>query len=70
MDLDSTAALLSSNLPVGGDPRSAKKKKADKCKEKKESPPTDSKSAFVDSEEDEIFFGEKTDKELYGKNAK
>ena len=28
MDLDSTVALLSSNLPVGGDPNSAKKKKA------------------------------------------
>ena len=57
-EFDTTAALLSSNLPVGGDPESAKKaKKA-------------TKKAHVDSEEDEVFFGEKTEKELYGKNSK
>ena len=58
MDLDSTAALLGSNLPVGGDPNSTKKKK--------KSPP----KVFEDSEEDEIFFGEKSEKELNGKHAK
>ena len=57
MDLDSTAALLGSNLPVGGDPNSKKKKTLPK--------------AYEDSEEDEIFFGEtKSDKELNGKHAK
>ena len=57
-DLDSTTALLCSNLPVGGDPNSVKKKK--------KSPP----KAYADSDEDEIFFGEKSDKELNGKHAK
>lgn len=73
MDLDSTAALLSSNLPVGGDPRSAKKdKKVHKTREKRkeEESPSNPSAAYVDSEEDEIFFGEKTDKELNGKNSK
>lgn len=60
MDLDSTAALLSVNLPVGGDPNSAKKKL-----KKPEEP-----IVFVDSDEDEIFFGEKTSKEVNGKNSK
>ena len=60
-ELDSTIALLSSNLPVGGDLNSAKKKK--KPKEKKP-------LVHIDSEEDEIFFGEKTNKELCGKNSK
>ena len=70
MDLDSTVALLSSNLPVGGDPNSVKKKpKTPKKAEKSEQPPKNP-SAFVDDEEDEIFFGEKSDKELYGKNSK
>ena len=73
MDLDSTVALLSSNLPVGGDPNSIKKKKVGKKAAKKvvEEPsaylPLE---AFVDSEEDEIFFGDKSDKELNGKNSK
>ena len=57
-DLDTTAGLLSSNLPVGGDPNSVKKIKKAK------------KTAYIDSEEDEIFFGEKTDKEINGKNSK
>ena len=60
-ELDSTIALLSSNLPVGGDPNSVK----DKKKSKKSQPITK-----VDSDEDEIFFGEKTNKELHGKNSK
>ena len=59
MDLDSTAALLLSNLPVGGDPNSVKKKK--------KSPP----KPYQDSDEEEIFFGaEKSEKEKNGKNSK
>ena len=59
MDLDSTAALLRSNLPVGGDPNSVKKKK--------KSPP----KPYEDSDEDEIFFGaEKSEKEKNGKHSK
>ena len=60
-ELDSTYALLSSNLPVGGDPSSVKKTK----KSKEEQP-----VVHVDSDEDEVFFGEKTYKELNGKNSK
>ena len=73
MDLDSTVALLSSNLPVGGDPNSIKKKKVGKkaAKEVVEEPSENLPlEAFVDSEEDEIFFGDKSDKELNGKNSK
>ena len=79
MDLDSTAALLSSNLPVGGDPSSVKKKSKSSKKSSKDSddpeiPVEDLDSpnvpAFVDDDEDEVFFGEKTDKEVYGKNSK
>merc|ERR1712111_125080 len=59
MDLDSTAALLLSTLPVGGDPNSVKKKK--------KSPP----KPYQDSDEEEIFFGaEKSEKEKNGKNSK
>ena len=74
MDLDSTVALLSSNLPVGGDPNSVKKKKS--CLKKSSKEDVDEQTspipveAVVDSEEDEIFFGEKSDKEVNGKNSK
>ena len=74
MDLDSTVALLSSNLPVGGDPNSVKKKRsylkkssAEDIDEQTSPIPVE---AVVDSEEDEIFFGEKSDKEVHGKNSK
>ena len=77
MDLDSTVALLSSKLPVGGDPNSVKKPKRTPKKRNEENPEdTEAKEnvepvAVVDSEEDEIFFGEeKSEKELYGKNSK
>ena len=72
MDLDSTVALLSSNLPVGGDPNSVKKKKSclKKSSEDDQLSPTPVE-AIVDSEEDEIFFGDtKSEKELHGKNSK
>lgn len=70
-ELDSTYALLSSNLPVGGDPNSVKKKTKKGSSDKSPAKPESEKQAFyVDSEEDEIFFGEKTEKELHGKNAK
>ena len=74
MDLDSTVALLSSNLPVGGDPNSVKKKKS--CLKKSSTEDVDEQNspipveAIVDSEEDEIFFGQKSDKEVHGKNSK
>jgi hypothetical protein len=74
MDLDSTVALLSSNLPVGGDPNSVKKKKS--CLKKSSNEDVDEQTspipveAVVDSEEEEIFFGQKTDKEVHGKNSK
>merc|ERR1711971_1426668 len=74
MDLDSTVALLSSNLPVGGDPNSVKKKKS--CLKKSSTEDVEEQTspipveAVVDSEEDEIFFGEKSDKEVHGKNSK
>ena len=61
-ELDSTMALLSSELKCGGEYNSALIKEA-KNKMKK---PT----VHVDSEEDEIFFGEMTDKEKFGKNSK
>ena len=61
-ELDSTMALLSSELKCGGEYNSALIKEA-KNKMKK---PT----VHVDSEEDEIFFGEKTDKEKFGMNSK
>ena len=53
-ELDSTMALLSSELKCGGEYNKKKKE------------PT----VHVDSEEDEIFFGEKTEKEKFGKNSK
>ncbi len=71
-DLESTMFLLSSNLPVGGDPdalKNKKKAKAEKCKTPKKSD-KDKSVPFVDDDEDEVFFGEKSQKELTGKNSK
>ena len=61
-ELDSTMALLSSELKCGGEYDSA----LIKATKKKKKEPT----VHVDSEEDEIFFGEKTEKEKFGKNSK
>ena len=75
-ELDSTMALLSSELKCGGEYNAAKNKSGPgrgatplnpiHAPKKKMKDPT----VHVDSEEDEIFFGNKTDKEKFGKNSK
>ena len=73
-ELDSTMALLSSELKCGGEYNAALTKNksgpgrgaAPPAPKKKMKDPT----VHVDSEEDEIFFGNKTDKEKFGKNSK
>ena len=75
-ELETTMHLLASKLPVGGDPDVLKNKKAHKHKSKTETVEKAEMAekaqgvAYVDDEEDEIFFGDKSDKELNGKNSK
>jgi hypothetical protein len=70
-ELDSTYALLSSNLPVGGDPNSVKIKPKSAKKTPNSSPNKISPGKiYVDSEEEEIFFGDQSEKEVNGRDSK